>query len=79
LTDTQDTPERNLPLKLLALLFYMVFFLPVWAFVRLTEATRFGRRFHQRDSAWDVPVATPRRAQAQPAKDAQLAARGNRG
>lgn len=66
-------------MKLLALLFYMVFFLPVWAFVRLTGATRFGRRFHQRDSAWDVPVAAQRHAQAQPAKGAQLAARENRG
>lgn len=66
-------------MKLLSLLFYVIFFLPVWAFVRLTGATRFGRRFHHRDSAWDIPDAAPQRARAQPAKDAQLAAGGNRG
>ena len=62
-------------MKFLSLLLYVVVFLPVWAVIRLTGATRFGRRFHQRASTWDRPVGAPRTT---PTPDpARLATRGS--
>jgi hypothetical protein len=36
-------------------LLYLTTFLPVWGILKMTSASRFGRRFHHRASTWDRP------------------------
>lgn len=45
-------------MRIIALAVYSLFLLPIWVFVRLTGQTRFGRRFHGRETAWDYPVSS---------------------
>lgn len=41
-------------LRVMTFLLYSLVFIPVWAWRRLTGGSRFGRRFHARNSTWDV-------------------------
>ncbi|PTW60616.1 hypothetical protein C8N35_104241 [Breoghania corrubedonensis] len=43
-------------LSLVSSIFYILLFLPVWAFRRVFGVSRFERRFHARKSTWDSPV-----------------------
>jgi hypothetical protein len=37
---------------------YFLILVPIWAFRVATGASRFGRRFHRKVSAWDLPERT---------------------
>lgn len=44
-------------MKLLAAILYILIFIPLWAVRYAFDSSRFGSRFHNKESVWDVPIA----------------------
>jgi hypothetical protein len=52
----KDTP---MIIKVLSAIIYIIVFIPVWLLRKLSNTGRFGSRFHQQASTWDLPTDLP--------------------
>jgi hypothetical protein len=58
----KDTP---MIIKTLSAIIYIIVFIPVWLLRKLSNTGRFGSRFHQQASTWDLPVSGTSKSRTQ--------------